>query len=78
VALVLVLSGNYPLRMFLIQIVIRFSIEFVFLTLILGFLNKFSFIAFILPLQMIYFLYVSLFGLIANRKGYEWKGRKLG
>jgi poly-beta-1,6-N-acetyl-D-glucosamine synthase len=77
IGLILVGCQLYPLRMFLIQITIRFGIEFVFLTLVLRFLNKQKNIPFILPLQMIYFFYVSLFGLITYRKGYEWKGRKL-
>ncbi|QHT67179.1 glycosyltransferase [Rhodocytophaga rosea] len=77
IGLVLVMCQLYPLRMFLIQIAIRFGIEFVFLTLVLKFLNKQKNIPFILPLQLVYFLYVSLVGLITHRKGYEWKGRKL-
>lgn len=76
-ALVLVLCGLYPLRMFSVQIAIRFSIEFVFLTMVLRFFNKERNIPFILPLQSFYFLYVSLFGFISHKKGYEWKGRKL-
>jgi cellulose synthase/poly-beta-1,6-N-acetylglucosamine synthase-like glycosyltransferase len=76
-SLLLIVGQLYPLRMFLIQITIRFGAEFVFLTLVLSFLNKQKNIPFILPLQLMYFLYVSLFGLSSHNKGYEWKGRKL-
>jgi cellulose synthase/poly-beta-1,6-N-acetylglucosamine synthase-like glycosyltransferase len=77
VALLLLLTGNYSLRMFLVQIAIKFSAEFVFLTLVLAFLKKLDFVRFIIPLQGIYFLYVSFFGIITHKKGYFWKGRKL-
>jgi cellulose synthase/poly-beta-1,6-N-acetylglucosamine synthase-like glycosyltransferase len=51
--------------------------EFVFLCLIisyLGYKDKIKYIPFI---QMIYPFYVVFFGLIAQGKGYNWKGRKL-
>jgi cellulose synthase/poly-beta-1,6-N-acetylglucosamine synthase-like glycosyltransferase len=77
IALALLLSGNYSMRMFLIQIAIKFSAEFVFLTTILAFFKKLDLVKFILPLQGIYFLYISFFGIITHKKGYSWKGRKL-
>jgi poly-beta-1,6-N-acetyl-D-glucosamine synthase len=77
VALLLLLTGNYPLRMFLIQIAVKFSVEFVFLTSVLAFLKKLDFVKFIIPLQAIYVFYVSFFGIITHKKGYSWKGRKL-
>jgi cellulose synthase/poly-beta-1,6-N-acetylglucosamine synthase-like glycosyltransferase len=76
-ALLLLLTGNCTLRMFLIQIAIKFSAEFVFLTTVLAFFKKLNFIKFIAPLQAVYFLYVSFFGLITHKKGYSWKERKL-
>jgi cellulose synthase/poly-beta-1,6-N-acetylglucosamine synthase-like glycosyltransferase len=77
IALGLLLLGNYPLRMFLIQIALKFSAEFVFLISILAFFRKMGLVWFIAPLQIIYSLYVSFFGLITHKKGYSWKGRKL-
>ncbi len=76
-ALVLMMPGYYPLSMFLIQIIIKFSVEFVFLTSVLRYLNKQQFIGLIILLQCIYFLYVSFFGLLSQKKGYSWKGRNL-
>ena len=51
--------------------------EFIFLGLIirhLGFKSKVKYIPFV---QIIYPFYVVFFGLIAQGKGFEWKGRKL-
>jgi cellulose synthase/poly-beta-1,6-N-acetylglucosamine synthase-like glycosyltransferase len=76
-ALILCCLGYYPLSMFLIQIVIKFSVEFVFLTSVLRYLHKQQFIVLIILLQCVYFLYVSFFGLISQKKGYSWKGRNL-
>jgi cellulose synthase/poly-beta-1,6-N-acetylglucosamine synthase-like glycosyltransferase len=76
-ALLLLLTDNYSLRMFFIQIAIKFSAEFVFLTTVLAFFKKLNFVKFIAPLQAVYFLYVSFFGLITHKKGYSWKERKL-
>jgi cellulose synthase/poly-beta-1,6-N-acetylglucosamine synthase-like glycosyltransferase len=75
--LLLLLLGNYPMRMFLIQIAIKFSVEFVFLTSVLAFLKKVDFVKLIFPLQILYVFYVSFFGIVTHKKGYSWKGRKL-
>ncbi|MDO1445239.1 glycosyltransferase family 2 protein [Rhodocytophaga aerolata] len=77
VALSLLLSGNYSMRMFLIQIAVKFSVEFVFLATVLSFLKKLDFVKFIFPLQILYVFYVSFFGIVTHKKGYSWKGRKL-
>lgn len=69
--------GDLSLRLFLTFIALKFSAEFVFLSLILRFLNKKSLIGIIPIVQIIYPFYVSFFGLIAQGEGYEWKGRKL-
>jgi cellulose synthase/poly-beta-1,6-N-acetylglucosamine synthase-like glycosyltransferase len=55
----------------------KFSAEFIFLALILSFLNHFRLILFIPFIQIIYPFYVIFFGLTAQGKGYEWKGREL-
>lgn len=77
VALLLLLTSNYSLRMFLIQIAVKFSVEFVFLTSVLAFFKKLDFVKFIIPLQALYVFYVSFFGIVTHKKGYSWKGRKL-
>lgn len=51
--------------------------EFVFLALIVKFLGKIKWVIFIPLVQFFYPLYVLFFGIAAQRKGYEWKGRKL-
>ncbi len=51
--------------------------EFVFLSLVLGFLNKSKLIFFIPFVQVVYPFYVVFFGLISQQKNYEWKGRWL-
>jgi cellulose synthase/poly-beta-1,6-N-acetylglucosamine synthase-like glycosyltransferase len=60
-----------------INLAIKFSAEFVFLALIISFLGHKSKILIIPIIQIIYPFYVVFFGLIAQGKGYEWKGRKL-
>lgn len=62
---------------FLVLIFFKFSAEFVFLALILRFLGRFKLILWIPIIQIIYPFYVIFFGLSAQRKGYEWKGREL-
>lgn len=76
-AWLLVLSGNYPVRMFWLQIALRFSAEFVLLTSVLRYFGKQKLIGLILPLQLIYFFYAVFFGIAAQKKGYQWKGRTL-
>ncbi|WP_435356522.1 glycosyltransferase [Emticicia sp. SJ17W-69] len=63
---------------FVAILLIKFSAEFVFLTLIVSFLRKKYLIWFIPFVQIIYPLYVVFFGLAAQKQGeYIWKGRKL-
>lgn len=59
-------------------LLIKFSAEFVFLSLIVTFLRK-KYLIWLIPLvQIIYPLYVVFFGLAAQKQGdYIWKGRKL-
>lgn len=57
---------------------LKFSAEFIFLSLIINFLRKKSLIWLIPFVQIIYPLYVVFFGLVAQKQGeYVWKGRKL-
>jgi hypothetical protein len=51
--------------------------EFLFLRQVLVFLQKKSSVATIPLTQLIYPFYVVFFGLVAQGKGYHWKGRKL-
>lgn len=61
----------------LIDLLIKFSAEFIFLSLIVSFLGHRDKIKYIPIIQLFYPFYVVFFGLIAQGKGYHWKGRKL-
>jgi glycosyltransferase involved in cell wall biosynthesis len=57
---------------------LKFSAEFIFLSLIVSFLDKKRLIWLIPFVQIIYPFYVVFFGLVAqNKTEYTWKGRKL-
>lgn len=56
---------------------LKFPVEFIFLAFVLRFLNQKTSIVYIPLVQLIYPFYVCFFGLAAQGKGYEWKGRKL-
>jgi len=64
-------SGN------IINLLLKLLAEFVYLSLIINYLGYKNKIKFIPAIQFIYPFYVVFFGVIAQRKGYEWKGRKL-
>lgn len=59
------------------NLLVKFSSEFVFLSLIIRFLGHQGKIKYIPIIQIFYPFYVVFFGLIAQGKGYTWKGRKL-
>jgi len=59
------------------DLLLKFSAEFVFLSLIISFLGHRDKIKYIPFVQLFYPFYVVFFGLIAQGKGYHWKGRKL-
>ena len=67
------LNGNIAL----VVIGMKAVPEFLFLRQILVFLQKKSSVAVIPLTQLIYPLYVLFFGLAAQGKGYQWKGRNL-
>ncbi len=60
-----------------VNLLIKFLAEFVFLSLIMSHLGYKNKVIFIPIIQLIYPFYVVFFGLIAQGKGYDWKGRKL-
>jgi cellulose synthase/poly-beta-1,6-N-acetylglucosamine synthase-like glycosyltransferase len=72
------LSTFISAKDFFFILFLKFSAEFVFLSLIVGFLRKKILIWMIPFVQIIYPLYVVFFGLVAQKQGeYIWKGRKL-
>jgi cellulose synthase/poly-beta-1,6-N-acetylglucosamine synthase-like glycosyltransferase len=56
---------------------LKFVPEFFFLTRVLGFLGHRRKIGWIPVVQLVYPVYVTFFGLLAQGKGYRWKGREL-
>lgn len=72
------LIGKYTWDVLILQLSLKCTIEFAFLSLVLSYFKKRQLIWWIPVVQFIYPLYVVFFGLLAQRKGtYEWKGRKL-
>lgn len=75
---ILVMFGKYPVEIFLLQTIIRFIIDFIFLKSIMKFLNQqFSLSLFFLA-EILYPFYIIVLGIASNFGNYEWKGRKLG
>ena len=66
-------SGSVALTVVLLKVLP----EFLFLRQILVFLQKKSSVIWIPLTQILYPFYVIFFGLVAQGKGFEWKGRKL-
>jgi len=58
-------------------LMLKYLPELLFLGLIISFLRKRTFLWYIPFVQLFYPFYVFLFGLAAQQKGYEWKGRRL-
>lgn len=75
--LVLTCFGIYPPLVYLLQIVLKFLTEFIYLRTILHYFNKGKLIRWIPLIQLIYPFYVVLFGLTAQGSKYQWKGRSL-
>ena len=67
----------FPLQHFLTLLFLKFGAEFIFLSLIIKYLGYKNKIFYIPIIQVFYPFYVVFFGLLAQGKGYEWKGRKL-
>lgn len=66
-----------PSKISIILLCLKLGAEFVFLSLIINYLGYRRKIIFIPIIQIFYPLYVVFFGLISQKKGYQWKGRKL-
>ena len=67
----------FPLQQFLSLIFLKFGSEFIFLSLVIKYLGYKNKVFFVPIIQIFYPFYVVFFGLLAQGKGYEWKGRKL-
>ena len=62
---------------FLFLFIGKSLIDFIFLIPVSSFFNKKPLLIFLLPMQLIYALYVSVAGLFAFSNNYYWKGRQL-
>jgi cellulose synthase/poly-beta-1,6-N-acetylglucosamine synthase-like glycosyltransferase len=79
---VIVLSGFWIYNQlsttnFLILLALKLIPEFLFLSLIINFLDKNRLIVFVPIVQFLYPFYVIIFGIAAQHKGYQWKNRNL-
>lgn len=77
IGLVGALAGYFSWTAFLCQVGLKWGLELIFLQGILRFLGHRLAVWWIPITQLIYPFYVSFFGLLAQKKGYEWKGRRL-
>ena len=78
VSLILVLAGLINGWVFLILIVIKWVLDFIFLKNVMNFLqNKWNIGIFVAG-SMIYAFYALFFGVTANLTGFRWKDRKYG
>jgi hypothetical protein len=62
---------------FTLLVLLKCLVEWLFLSKVIRFLGHQSLRKYIGIVQFIYPFYVSFFGLIAQGKGYQWKGRRL-
>ncbi|HEV7382667.1 MAG TPA: glycosyltransferase family 2 protein, partial [Dyadobacter sp.] len=77
VTLCLLLSGSLPANSLLVLCGLKLIPEWLFLGSVLSFLKRKSALKYIPLTQVFYSLYVCFFGLVAQSRNYEWKGRKL-
>ena len=69
--------GNYSLKIFVLQLLIKFLADFIFMKSIMTFLKKpFNTIHFLI-IELFYPFYAVFFGIVSNFGKYEWKGRRL-
>lgn len=72
-----ILFGNYSLKIFVLQLFIKFLADFIFMKSIMKFLKKpFNMIHFLI-IELFYPFYAVFFGIVSNFGKYDWKGREL-
>jgi cellulose synthase/poly-beta-1,6-N-acetylglucosamine synthase-like glycosyltransferase len=65
------------IQIFGIILVVKTIVDLVLLAPVLRYYRKTRLLLYFLPLQMIYFVYVSLVGLVGQFSYFTWKGRKI-
>jgi len=74
---ILFVFNEINISQLLFLIILKLFPEFLFLRAINRFLNQKTLIKFIPLIQLIYPIYVVIFGILAQKKGYTWKNRNL-
>ncbi|MHA6248144.1 glycosyltransferase [Pontibacter sp. CAU 1760] len=74
-AIALVITGSMPLWIFITAYLAKFTVDFLFLKSVLGFLGKRKYLWYMLPLQLVYVPYVVFTGSCGLLGRYRWKGR---
>ena len=69
-------SPTYHL-LFVLQILVLFSVDFLFLKKVSGFFDRKDLLKSFLPSQIVHVAYIVVIGLLGNIVQYKWKGRKL-
>ncbi len=72
-----ILFGKYSLKIFAVQLIIKFIADFIFMKSIMKFLEKPFIMIHFLIIELFYPFYAVFFGIVSNFGKYEWKGRKL-
>lgn len=72
-----VLCGKYSLKIFVLQLIIKFIADFIFVKSIMQFLKKQFVVIHFLTIELFYPFYAVFFGIVSNFGKYEWKGRRL-
>lgn len=77
VALLVSLGGVFPVPAFIGAIIVKFAVDFLFLTRILAFLGQAKYLLYMLPLQLVYIPYVVVTAIKGLTGRYGWKGRTI-
>ncbi|REA55978.1 glycosyl transferase family 2 [Dyadobacter luteus] len=77
ISMAMLLCSQLSLSSFVVLAALKLVPEWIFLGSVLTFLKKKNAIPFIPLTQLFYPFYVCFFGLVAQSRQYEWKGRKL-
>jgi hypothetical protein len=63
--------------LFLFLLVTKVLIDGIFMNSVLGYFGKRKLLLVFLPLELIYFMYVSILGMASQVISYTWKGRNI-
>ncbi len=72
-----VLVNKMAVDVFFVGSLLRWCAEWLFVGAVLRYFNHRKLLAWMVPVQVLYPLYVLVVGLAVQKKGYYWKGRKM-